>query len=109
MGQSKQLLKINGERLLIHAVNTAISVKDAKVAVVLGSNETEHRRAIESLPVDVIVNDDWQKGIGSSIKTGLRSITTSYSPERVILMVCDQPLLTVNHLHRMLAVHRETG
>jgi molybdenum cofactor cytidylyltransferase len=98
MGQSKQLLLIKGEPLLIKSVKAAIGSHVHKVVVVLGANEEPHRNILKNFEVDIIYNPNWQKGIGNSLKTALKYlITTTPEIEAVILLVCDQPLLkTVN-------------
>lgn len=98
MGRSKQLIKINGMPLLVHSVNQAIQ-SGMPTVVVVGANATAHRGAIENLPVDIVENISWATGMGSSLKTGLKYLLQkSPDTEAVIVMVCDQPLLTSEHL-----------
>jgi len=104
MGQSKQLLPWGNETLLTHAIKTAMDSRAGHVCVVLGSNEEQHRNAIERLPVSIVVNDEWQKGMGSSLKRGLRQVSDS---DAVLIMVCDMPFVTSDHLNNMIQ-HYET-
>ena len=99
MGSSKQLLEIDGQPLLCKCVNQALAANPSQVVVVLGANEKPHRELLEKLPVQIVSNFYWKTGMGSSIKTGLNYLIQSDGElDGVILMVCDQPALTAEHL-----------
>lgn len=100
MGESKQLLDIRGgDTLLAHTTKTAMASPVDKVIVVLGCDRHKHEQAIEGLTVEKIYNPEWEKGIGSSLKAGLKHMITSFPLTRaVIILVCDQPYLTGAHL-----------
>ena len=102
MGRSKQLLEINGEAMLCKCVKIALTANPDNVVVVLGANEKPHREVIEKFPVKIIPNHFWKTGMGSSIKTGLNYLLQSGSElEAVIILVCDQPSLSSEHLQRL--------
>lgn len=103
MGQSKQLLKVNDETLLHRAVKTALDADVDSVLVVLGSDHERHKLVLQDQPVEYVVNPYWQDGIGSSIKTGLsKSLSMKKPPHAVLIMVCDQPYVTSDHLCSMI-------
>ncbi len=103
MGQSKQLLEIGGEQLLLKSTQVALQSIAEKVIVVLGANESDHRKVIEQLSCEIIVNKDWQLGMGSSLKKGLAELLLiAPKLEAVLVMVCDQPLLTTEHLNAII-------
>ena len=103
MGRSKQLLEVEGEPLLVRCINVALAVNPINVVVILGANEKPHREIIEKLPVHIISNYYWKTGMGSSIKSGLNYlIQAAPDLQGVILMVCDQPALTTEHLHKLI-------
>lgn len=98
MGQSKQLLLIDGKPLLQRTVETALSANTGKVVVVLGANEDVHKKVIENLPAQMILNKHWNRGMGSSIKVGINYILKNLPESHgVIISVCDQPYLTDKH------------
>ena len=108
MGQSKQLLKVDEETLLHRAVKTALAAEVDGVLVVLGSDHEKHKLALQDQPVDYVINPNWQKGIGSSIKIGLnRLLQLKPLAEGVIVMVCDQPLLTTSHLTQLISIFQK--
>ena len=110
MGQSKQLLEVNGTPLLLHSVKAALESGAKSVNVILGANELAHREVLRNLPVSVISNHYWKSGMGSSIKAGLNYVVRKYSDtEAVIIMVCDQPAITASHLHKLATTHKSTN
>jgi molybdenum cofactor cytidylyltransferase len=110
MGKPKQQLLIEGKSLLIHSVEIAIKSDVGKVVVVLGSDEEAHRKILNDLSVQVILNPQWQSGMGSSLKAGLKHVlATNPETDAVIVMVCDQPLLTSNHLNSLIQKYRKTN
>ncbi|HMG94195.1 MAG TPA: nucleotidyltransferase family protein [Chryseolinea sp.] len=107
MGQSKQLLEVNGTPLLLHSVRAALESGAKSVNVILGANEPAHREVIRNQPVSVISNHYWKSGMGSSIKAGLNHIVRKYSDtEAVIIMVCDQPAINAAHLHGLMSAYK---
>lgn len=102
MGESKQLMNVTGEPMLIAAVRSSLSASPY-VTVVLGSNAVEHGRLLEDFPVHLEENPDWKKGLGSSLKAGLRSVQASVPlADAVLVMLCDQPKITATHLQHLI-------
>jgi molybdenum cofactor cytidylyltransferase len=110
LGQSKQLLKIQGVPLLRKTVLTALATASHSVTVVLGHNFKEHLEAIQDLEIDVLHHVDWQNGMGSSIKAGVSHILkTQGDTQAIVILVCDQPYLTTEHLNSLIAARRTSG
>jgi molybdenum cofactor cytidylyltransferase len=108
LGQSKQLLEINGEPLLLHSAKTALQSKANKVLVVLGSEREKHDAILKGLPIEIHYNKDWKKGMGNSLKAGISNLT-SFDINAVIIMVCDQPLLSSLHLNTIIKKYLSSG
>jgi molybdenum cofactor cytidylyltransferase len=110
MGQSKQLLLIDGKPLLLKSVEAALDTDADQVVVVLGSRANEHQHLIKDLPASVIVNAQWENGMGSSLKAGLNSLLQKF-PEisAVIVMVCDQPRVSSDLLKRLIEQYKVTN
>ncbi len=103
LGQSKQLILVDGKTLLEKSVLAALNSGAEHVVVVLGAQATLHNKAIENLPVKIIINEEWKKGMGNSLKAGLNYVVTKYpETEAVIVIVCDQPFLTSEHLKKLI-------
>jgi molybdenum cofactor cytidylyltransferase len=99
LGRPKQQVKVDGVPLLRKSVQAALEAKYSHVIVVLGSCAGEHKKMIAHLPVEIVIHHEWENGMGSSLKAGLIQLLKS-RPETsaVVVMVCDQPLLTATHL-----------
>lgn len=99
LGQSKQLVEIDGVPLLLRSTKAALDANYSNVVVVLGAHSDIHKKAIDHLPVKIITHPDWEKGMGSSLKAGLQHIVTSgLETNAVVVMVCDQPMIQASHL-----------
>jgi molybdenum cofactor cytidylyltransferase len=109
MGHSKQLLMTGDEPLLVRAANTALEAGVDKVVVVLGSEEKKHLAVIKDIPVAYVTNKDWQSGMGSSIKAGVNFfLKTLPEIDQLIVMVCDQPHLSSEHLKKLIQTREQT-
>ncbi|HQQ83696.1 MAG TPA: nucleotidyltransferase family protein [Cyclobacteriaceae bacterium] len=108
MGTSKQLLDIGGVPLLVHSVQIALDCGASSVVVVLGAQAEVHQRTIAGLSAEVVVHPDWKNGMGSSLKAGLTYLLRHDKLEAVMVMVCDQPKLTAQHLRELITTYRKT-
>lgn len=103
LGQSKQLLKVDGQPLLQRTVQAAAEAGFENTFVVLGANAEAHEKAIAQFPVHVVQNPDWAKGMGNSLKYGLKKVIEKLPhTTAVLVLVCDQPFLTSSHLKKMI-------
>jgi molybdenum cofactor cytidylyltransferase len=95
MGRPKQLLPWGKSTLLRHACEIALSTTCRPIIVVLGCNAAACRRELDNLPIVTVINDDWQKGLGSSIAKGIKALE-SEAPEipGAMLLLADQPTVT---------------
>lgn len=107
MGQLKQLLPWRGGTLLRHAAKTALATKCTPVIVVLGANASQVRQELDGLPVRILENEEWQSGIGSSLRAGVRAALDEVPGlEGVLVTLADQPLVTAESLGRLLEAFR---
>jgi molybdenum cofactor cytidylyltransferase len=112
MGRPKQLLEYHGRPLLRHSVEQALGSGCRPIVVVLGADADACRAAIQDLPVETVINDDWMQGMGSSIRAGMAALAslgaiTEGAAGAVVITLCDQPLITSAFLDRLVDVHRE--
>ncbi|UWZ83673.1 nucleotidyltransferase family protein [Occallatibacter riparius] len=100
LGQPKQLVKYHGETLIARAVRIAYEAGLDPVIVVLGAERDPVRAAVSDERVVFVENDAWAEGIASSMRAGLDAL----EPDAVgaLIMPCDQPRLTSDHLSRMM-------
>ncbi len=94
MKEPKQLLVYKNQTLLCHIIAEAESSL-IPVIIVLGANEQKIKTAIEIQKAEIIVNQKWQNGMSSSIKTGLKkALEMDNKMQNCILAVCDQPYVS---------------
>lgn len=110
MGAPKQLLPYRGTGLLRYSVETALGASEGPVVVVLGCSAEDFRPALDGLPVQIVENAEWKAGMGGSLRVGLEALLEEH-PETgaVLILVCDQPLLSELVLKELIAAYRKGG
>lgn len=92
MGKPKQFLEIGGKSLLQHAVDAAVHAALGPILVVTGAVDEQVRTHLAATPVRIIRNRDWEEGMASSIRIGVKAaIDAASTINGVLLMVADQP------------------
>lgn len=112
MGTPKQLITYRGQTLVRRAAQVALDSVCDRVVVVIGSNAEEIRDELDDLPLSVVENQSWQNGMSSSLRAGLEEILSADAADDldgVVIMLCDQPFVTVEVLNKLISTHRETG
>lgn len=106
LGQAKQLVAIDGETLLHRTTRLAIHVGCSPVVVVLGRNAATLSGEVKGLAASIVINDEWQSGMASSLKCGLQAVLAARQHQSsVMIMVCDQPKLDASVLRDLLTAH----
>ncbi len=107
LGQSKQKLTVGGTSLLAKTVQVALNSKAKHVLVVLGAQAKEHQQLIAGLPVETFYHEQWERGMGSSLKAGMKVLLEKHpDSDAVIVMVCDQPYLTTAILDSLITTYQ---
>jgi len=110
LGQPKQLLRYQGRTLIRQMGEEAIAAVDTPVMVVTGANADLVEEALRELPIEVVENDNWEEGMGSSIGIGISEMELLH-PElsSIIIMVCDQPFVNATLLKKLIQHQQVTG
>jgi molybdenum cofactor cytidylyltransferase len=110
LGRPKQLLQYGNQTLLRHCLRIANEAEASPVVLVLGAQAETIKKEISGIEAHVVVNDDWEEGMASSIRSGIKKLgEISSSAEGVVLMVCDQPYVTSTLLNNLLTAHQKSG
>ena len=110
LGSPKQLLSYEGKPLIQYMLHIARNSKAKHVVVVLGSEAGSIASQIPGNVATVVVNDAWQEGMASSIRTGMKILMQDHPDATgAILMVCDQPDVTAQLINDLIDVHQQTG
>ena len=110
LGQPKQLLVFEGETLLQRAIRLANEAHTEPLLVVLGAHREQIESGMELSTATVIVNPDWEEGMAASIRVAilaLRERERASEIAGILLMVCDQPAVTAEHLRAMLVAFEQ--
>ena len=103
MGSPKQLLKWKESNLLDHTISNAKQLKPEEIIVVLGANADMIKPEIKQEEVRIIINQDWENGLGSSISGGVNHIFNSrLDIDGLLIMLVDQPLLEYDHYLKLI-------
>ena len=106
LGEPKQLLRVNGEALVHAAVRSAKDGGCDMVCVVTGDGDDWVKDAVADLCPLIVHNDDWGRGLGTSIRTGVQAIAGFASG--VVLLACDQPAVDANVVRSLVKLHHQT-
>lgn len=110
LGKPKQLLIYKGKSFLQNMISAAVNSHLNPVVVVLGAHSTLITGEITENNVHVAQNQDWEEGIASSIRCGIRALgEINPASDAAILMVCDQPHITSSLLNDLVDAQRKTG
>jgi len=88
MGGPKATIEINGERLVDRAVALFHDAGIKDVYVVLGAWQGQITGA------EIVLNPDWQSGMGSSLRVGLETLLKNPAYSQVIISLVDLPGMT---------------
>ena len=96
MGTAKQLLSYQGKTLLDRTIDTAKEVfNHNQIILVLGANHNEIVSKIDNKDIAISINEEWESGMASSIKSGLKTLLKQFPDlKNCFVSVCDQPYLT---------------
>src|SRR4029077_11061127 len=108
-GRPKQLLPFGGKTLVRTIIDAACEAGCSPVVVVIGSNGEKIRPELAHANVMEIRNANWQRGIGSSIRSGVQALT-DHAPDvkAILLLVCDQPAANACVIEDLIATHETT-
>lgn len=103
LGHPKQLIIHAGETLVRHAALAALEAGADRVVVVLGSDAARVALDLNIPSVEIVINEEWESGLASSLAAGLRAITAKHSCDAVMVTLADQPLVDAAALKRLIS------
>jgi len=109
MGQPKQLLPYKDSNLLLEKIKQFQSLDNTVVFVVLGAYFKEIFPLLRELPVKVVMNANWQEGMGSSLSKGIGLIQKKQLFDRVLITLSDLPLLETSHYQDLIDLSKSSG
>lgn len=108
LGRPKQLAIVGGEPLVRIAARAAKLSRCAETAVILGSGAGAIAPLLVGEGVTLLANDQWEEGMASSLRRAATWARTR-GADSLVVCVCDQPLLTAEHLDNLISMHQAHG
>ena len=106
MGFPKQLAEYKGKTILETVVETVSNNIDNTVVVLGHENETLTEK-IDFKDCTVLINESWEEGIISSIRTGLFYLSSDKNIEEVLIFMGDQPAINSEVIEKLLRVKHD--
>ncbi len=106
MGAQKLLLPYGGSTIVEAVVRAALEASLQGAIVVLGADEERVRANLAPCAVTFAVNEDWERGMFSSVRAGFEAL-----PEKAtaaVVMLGDQPFVKPETIDELVARYRET-
>lgn len=106
MGKPKQLLPWGETTLIEYQVKNILATGNP-VNIILGNRAGKIIPFIKELPVKYTINEAWEKGMGTSIASGIEYVEQHHpDSDGVLITLTDQPLVTVSHLKKLLSTFK---
>ena len=106
LGQPKALLDWKGQPFIRKIVQTGLAAGLSFLTVIVGAIVEPIRQVLKDLPVNIVVNPDWQLGQSSSIRAGVQALPAQAGS--AIFMLCDQPQIPAELVHALVEKHSHT-
>jgi CTP:molybdopterin cytidylyltransferase MocA len=100
LGRPKQLVELHGEPLLRRQCRIALEAQIGPVAVILGCRADECAATIADLLVNCHINEQWEDGLGASIREAARAAVAA-DINGLMLLHVDQYRLEPDDLCRL--------
>ncbi|HIE51782.1 MAG TPA: DUF433 domain-containing protein [Armatimonadetes bacterium] len=104
MGTPKQLLPFGASTVLQAVVDALAAAGVEEIIVVLGHRAEEIAPTLAERPVEIVVNENYRKGMLSSVQCGLRAV--SPEAEAVLVALGDQPRLSPETVRQLISAYR---
>jgi CTP:molybdopterin cytidylyltransferase MocA len=101
MGMPKALVTDDRGSWLLRGVDVLAGGGCDRVSVVLGAQAARAAALLVDLEVSVVIADDWNEGMGASLRAGLRSLEAS-PDEGVVVSLVDLPDLVPDVVARLI-------
>lgn len=110
MGTPKQLLELDGQPLVVRAVQAALASPAWPIVVVLGAHAEKIRPVLARLPVLIADSPAWAEGMAASIRAGVTTIRQfSRALDGVLIALCDQPAFSTDTITQLVAGQLSSG
>jgi molybdenum cofactor cytidylyltransferase len=106
MGHNKLFVELEGETLVHRTVRRVADAGLDPVIVVLGHESERVSGAITTLPCRLVFNPDYQSGVNSSLRVGIRAASEAEARAAVVVLA-DMPLVTTSMIETLVSTYRQ--
>ena len=99
----KQLLTWAGATFVRHVALSALQAGLSPLVVVLGAYAERVRASLEGLPVECVMNPDWESGQSTSIRAGLEHLPSKSGA--AVFLLSDQPQVPPVLVRQLVETH----
>ncbi|MDT0691143.1 nucleotidyltransferase family protein [Salegentibacter sp. F188] len=109
LGYPKQLVEFRGKSLLQHSIDVADSLHFDVQILLMGAKAGEILKKIECRNFEIVINDNWKEGIGTSISKGIfEALHLQNDLDYVLILLSDQPFITTEKIREIIRVKLES-
>jgi len=114
LGKSKQLLKLDGQELLLRTVNKLLELNkretgntyEIPLGVVTGHQQAQIKKLLQARDCEFVHNPDYQEGMATSLLSGLDWAEKLPKNRAVLICLSDQPLISRSHYMTLINAHK---
>jgi molybdenum cofactor cytidylyltransferase len=109
LGFPKQLVEFRGKTLLEHILGVAVSQDFNPRILVLGSKAEEIQQRIDPGNFEVVINENWEEGMGTSISKGISSaLSMEKELDHILILLSDQPFVSKEKIQELIKVQLDS-
>jgi CTP:molybdopterin cytidylyltransferase MocA len=107
MGEPKQVLRLSGKPLLARTLDNVRAARVGDIVLVLGHAAETIAEQVGVDGVKVVVNDDYQQGMGTSLGVGLSALDPL--TDAALIVMADQPFVRPETLQQIIDKYRDSS
>jgi molybdenum cofactor cytidylyltransferase len=105
-GSQKLVAELEGEPLVRHAA-LALARETDELIVVVGSEAAAVTRALDGIEARIVENEEWARGLSTSIRCGVQATTPNTSA--IIIALGDEPRVDGSVSRALISTWRDTA
>ena len=105
LGSPKQLLLLDKDSILNRLIKMVQKAVDFPIYLILGASAEKIKAQLPNVNLNIVENTEWQEGMGSSIRSGVKAVAESANQhDGVLILVCDQPYLSESAIQSLISL-----
>ncbi len=105
MGKLKPLLKFDGRTFLEQIISVLKDSEVDGITAVLGAEAETVKESIDLSGIDVVINEDYQKGQLSSLIAGIKSVPEE--TDAIVVCLADSPFINIKTINNIIRSFKE--